>query len=240
MDSIITLLISFSGGLLQSITGFGAGIIIMLALPNIFPMSVAPAVSNTICAPLSWSLTFKYRKHTRRKLIFLPAVFYILGSTTAIKLSATVNLDGLKIAFGIILVFLGLYFMFFQDKLKVTGNLLSAFICCTMSGVLSGFFGIGGPPLALYYLAVTEGKEEYLGTINGLLALTTVYQVLLRIAVGILTWSSIPYILVGVVGILFGRVVGTKIVDRIDVDKMKKAIYLFLAAAGIITISQCF
>lgn len=55
-------LISLMGGMVQTVTGFGAGIIIMLFLHNVLPMNIAPAVSNTTCAPLAWSIAWKYHK----------------------------------------------------------------------------------------------------------------------------------------------------------------------------------
>ena len=111
-------------------------------------------------------------------------------------------------------------------------------LCSGISGILSGFFGIGGPLLALYFLAVTEEKEEYLGTLNGLFTITTLYQLALRIASGILTADCIPFIAVGIAAILLGRIAGSRIVDKTDKNKMRLLIYIFLAIAGILTIWQ--
>jgi transcriptional regulator with XRE-family HTH domain len=49
---------------------------------------------------------------------------------------------------------ISLWFMFFADKIRIKANLLTAFICGSLAGVASGLFGIGGPPMVIYILAI--------------------------------------------------------------------------------------
>lgn len=92
--------------------------------------------------------------------------------------------------------------------------------------------------MAGYFLAITDSKEEYLGTINVLFSITTAYQFVVRIASGILTLELLPMVAVGIAAILAGRFLGSRIVDKLDGARMKKIIYAFLAVAGVITILQ--
>lgn len=229
-------LITLIAGMLQAITGFGGGIIIMIVLPNLISMNLAPAISGVICTPLAWSIAFKYRKWCNFKKIILPTIFYIVASTIAIKISTIIDMNALKPVFGIFLILLAIYFMLFSNKIHIKGTILSAFVCSVISGALGGLFGIGGPLLVLYFLAISDTKQEYLGNINGVFAITTLYQMIARIAAGILTLQTIPMIIIGIIGILIGRFWGSKVVDRLDVEKMKKIIYIFLAFAGTITV----
>lgn len=236
MTNSLIALIAMLGGLLQAITGFGGGIIIMMVLPNLVSMQVAPAISGTICTPLAGSIAWRYRKYLNIKKVFFPALVYMAASTVAIRLTTVINMNSMKPVFGGFLVLLSLYFMFFSQKLKVKGTMLTAFVCSAVSGALGGMFGIGGPLMTLYFLAVTETKEEYLGTLNGLFTITSVYQLIVRILSGIITIHVVPAILFGTCGILLGRFFGSKIVDKLDAARMKQYIYLFLAFAGIVTI----
>ncbi len=234
--NVLTAMIAMLGGFLQAITGFGGGIIIMMVLPNLVSMQVAPAISGTICTPLAASIAWRYRRHLNVKKVIFPAVVYMAASTVAIRLTTILNMNAMKPVFGGFLVVLALYFMFFSQKVKVKGTMTSALVCSAVSGALGGMFGIGGPLVTLYFLAVTETKEEYLGTINGLFAVTCVYQLFVRILSGILTVQTIPTILFGFCGISVGRYFGSKVVDKLDAARMKQYIYLFLAFAGIVTI----
>lgn len=230
-----TMLISFIAGLMQAITGFGGGIVIMTVLPNLVSMNAAPAISGAVCTPLSWSISWKYHKYMSLRLTIFPCIVYIAACTIAIQISSCIDMNYLKPVFGAFLIFMGLYFMFFSGKIKVTGNYLTAFVCSAASGALGGFFGIGGPFLVLYFLSETKSKEEYLGSINFLFAITTLYQLFARVAAGILTANMFPLILLGCLSVLLGRVAGSHIVDRMNAERMKTIIYIFLIFAGILT-----
>ena len=39
---------SFVGGVLQGVTGFGAGLVLMMALPMLYPVPTAAAISRTL------------------------------------------------------------------------------------------------------------------------------------------------------------------------------------------------
>lgn len=231
-----TILVAFAAGLLQAVTGFGGGIMIMTVLPSLISMNLAPAISGAICTPLSWSIAWKYRKFASLKTSCFPCIVYMIASSIAIRVSARVDMNYLKPVFGLLLVLMGLYFIFFSEKAKVNGNYLTAFVCSAASGLLGGFFGIGGPFLVLYFLAVTHSKEEYLGNINLLFAVTTLHQLLVRIHAGILTLDLAPLVLAGSCSVLLGRFLGSKIVERMDTGKMKTVIYLFLILSGIMTV----
>ena len=135
----------------------------------------------------------------------------------------------------IFLILLSVYFMFFSKKLKVSGKPWTAVLCVSLSGVLSGLFGIGGPTLVMYYIAVTKTKEEYLGTMNFVFAVAITYQIIVRFVTGVLTVNLLPMLVIGTASILVGRIIGTKIVDKIDGEKLKKIVYVFLAISGVIT-----
>ena len=230
-------LITMAGGWDQAVTGFGGGIVIMVVLPSLLTVGLAPAVSGTICSPLTWMIAWRYHRFIKPKQIIFPVICYIAASCTAIELSTRIDMERLKPVFGLFLVVLAIYFMVFSDRMKVKGTWLSALVCSAISGFLGGLFGIGGPMLVLYFLAVSKTKEEYLGNINGVFAITTLQQLITRISVGILTWEAIPAILVGMVFVLIGRFWGSRVVDKLDVARMKRGIYIFLIIAGVLTVA---
>ena len=90
--------------------------------------------------------------------------------------------------------------------------------------------------MVIYFLAALDSKEEYLGTIQFHFFVTGVYMLFFRIYKGILTMDMIPYILLGMAGIMIGKKIGTKIVDRINADTMKKLVYGFLGVSGFLNL----
>lgn len=232
-------LLSLTAGIVQSVTGFGAGIILMLLLPHYMPMNVAPIISNGTTLPLSWSIAWRYRKVSRHRATFLPLIIYILVSAWAIHISSDIQLGLLQQAFGFFLVLLSLYYLCFSGKIHLKESTATVVICGILSGLMGGFFGISGPPLAIYYLAISSSKEEYLGTLNFLFAVASTYQVFARMSIGLFSSKEIPLLLVCITAIMVGRYIGSHIVNRINANQLKKFVYVFLGFSGIVTIIRC-
>lgn len=219
-------------GVIQTVTGFGSGIFMMMFFPVFLPVLNASALSASITLIATAGVSWHYRKHIRFRLTVIPAVFYILASTAALFLAPYIPTGLMIKIFGMFLILLSVYFLCFPNKLEIKATLLSANICSVLSGFASGLFGIGGPPRVIYFLAATKDKEEYLGTIQFFFFITGVYTFLLRIQRGIYHAGLIPLTLLGMAAILIGKTVGEKIIDRIDGELMKRVIYVFLGLSG--------
>ena len=236
MTAAVVFLAPIVAGLIQSVTGFGSGIFMMVFFPMLFPILSASAISSAISLAGTCSLSWHYRKKCQWKLTLIPALVYILVSSAAILLAPYLPTDILKKTFGVFLMILSLYFLKFSSKLKIKATLASATVCGTLAGILGGLFGIGGPPMVIFFLAALDDKEEYLGTIQFHFFVTGVYMLVFRIYKGIFTIDMIPYTILGMVGMMIGKKIGTKIVDRINADTMKKLVYAFLGVSGFLNL----
>ena len=236
MTAAVVFLAPVVAGLIQSVTGFGSGIFMMVFFPMLFPILGASAISSAISLAGTCSLSWHYRKHCQWKLTIIPALIYILVSSAAVLLAPYLPTDLLKKVFGVFLMILAVYFLVFSSRLKIKANLASAAVCGTLAGILGGLFGIGGPPMVIYFLAALDDKEEYLGTIQLHFFVTGVYMLAFRIYKGIYTMDMIPYTILGMAGIMIGKKIGTKIVDRINADTMKKLVYAFLGVSGFLNL----
>jgi len=231
----VIMLGAFLAGLVQAITGFGGAIVMMMFLPMFLSMNVAPALAGMIVIPMCITMAFKYRKKIMKKHLAVPILIYLVSSGICIKIASMVDLDGMKVVFGLLLVALAVYFSIFSSKLKLEPNLPTAIVCAGISGITGGLFGIGGPLMVLYFLAISDDKEEYLGTINLVFTITESYSTIVRCYNGIITPDLLPMSMCGFAAVLLGRYFGSKVINRIDTNLMKKFIYLLLAVAGIIT-----
>ena len=227
---------SVGGSIVQTTTGFGYGIFVMLFFPLFLPLLQSSALSVIISMWLSASLAWKYRRHADYRALWLPFLIYVVVSSVTVWLSTKVDIIGLKAYFGLFLVIVAAYFMFFSRFIHLKANPGTAVACTTISGAASGFFGIGGPPMVLYFLALSgEDKLKYLATIQAFFFLTGINNIVSRAMNGIITWDLLPLAVPGVLGQIIGQWIGLKIVDRIHITQLKKLIYGFLAAAGLLT-----
>lgn len=236
MTAAVVLVAPIVAGIIQTVTGFGAGIFMMIFFPMLFPILSASALSSSISLFVSGPQALRYRKHAKWKVALLPVVVYTIVSTVSIVLVPYLPTTLLKKVFGVFMVILSIYFLTVSGKFKIKANVFTGTICGSLSGLLGGLFGIGGPPMVIYFLAALDTKEEYSGTIQLFFFISGLYTCIVRIIKGIYTPDLIPYTFLGLAAILVGQHIGSKIMDRIDAATMKKLVYLFLGFAGLTNI----
>lgn len=236
MSYVLVAAFSLAAGVVQTVTGFGSGIVMMIFFPSLMPVLSAASVSQAISLALNSGSTVSLWKHIRWRLLVLPAVCYCVAAGITLKVAGSIDASLVLKIFGIFLLALSIWFLFFSDRLKVKATPAAACVCALLSGAASALFGIGGPPMVVYYLSALREKEEYLGTIQAYFLLTGIYTLILRIVMGYYTLDLLPVTLLGIVAILAGMMIGRRVVNRIRVDTMRRLVYLLLGVTGIINL----
>jgi len=226
------------GGIVQTVTGFGGGVVLMLLLPYYFDMVTAPALSAAINLGLSGALMWKFRRHFEYKLALSPCIAYLICSISVIHIAQRMDMEVLSLAFGVFLVILALYFFLFSERVHFGANWRTGLVCGGISGATSGLFGIGGPLMAIYFVSGSKSKESYIANIQGLFTITGIINLLTRISRGIYTLELVPLTLLGFAAIYLGQAIGLKIVKKLNADILRKLIYAFVGISGILTIWQ--
>lgn len=237
---LLVIFAAFCGGLVQAVTGFGGAVIVMIFLPMILNMTAAPALSDGITMMLSFSMFWRYRRSVRFQSIVVPACVYLVASTLAIHCSGSLDTGKLKGIFGLFLIALSIYFFVFSGKLSVRPTMAVQIGCGLLAGICGGLFGISGPPVSLFYLAATDTKEEYLGTLNAFFSITVIFNMASRIYNGFLTVSLLPLMAAGIGAILTGCALGSRFVKKINIEMMRKCVYGLMVFAGAVTVIQVF
>ncbi len=235
---LIAFLITVLGGLIQTVTGFGSGIMMMLIFPYVFGIIKAPALSTSISLGLNIALSWKFRKYIDSKVVLAPTIAFFVTSFTIIHFVEKIKADHLYVLFGSFLIILAIYFFVFAKKTSVRPNAVTGIICGAVSGVCSGLFGIGGPMLAPYFVAATDSKESYLGNMQGLFAVTSLINTISRMQLGIYTFDLLPVTAAGIIGILIGKTLGLKILYKINAEKLPQIIYTFVAVSGAVILIE--
>lgn len=238
MSYFLIALASVGAGVIQSVTGFGAPVILMLVIPYFFNMITAPAVSSTIAMGASIALAWRFRKDIEWNTALFPSAVYLAFSMVAIRFAKNMDLDLLTLLFGIFLIILSAYFFFFSNRVPFKANWKTASICAAISGTTVGLFSIGGPLMAIYFVSASKKKESYLGNLQFMFAVSNVVNLGMRIANGIYTFDLLPFTLIGFVSIMVGKQIGLRILDKINPDRLKKLIYAFVGISGAISVIQ--
>lgn len=235
-EPLIVFLGAIAGSVVQATTGFGCGIVLMLFLPSIFPLLQASAASVSICVVLAATIAVRYRHHVTAKKLILPCACYIITSTISIRISTGLDLRALSVAFGVFLILLAFYFVLGKGKVTLHTSPAIAVMAASASGVMGGLFGIGGPLMALYYLTSTDSKEEYIGILQSFFTISTTVATITRIYHGIYTLALLPMTLCGVVGVVIGGRIGSRILHRINAKMLTQLVYAIMGISGLITV----
>lgn len=222
-------------GLVQGVTGFGAGILLMMFYPFCFSMVQSSAMCQFLCAVLCISIVWRYRRFVRFRMCILPLVFYFPVYLAAMQAAARLDMDYLKPVLGLFLIALAVYFILGEGKIKISANPGTAFVCAALAGIIDAFFGIGGPTMVVYFMAVLKEKRSYLGTIQIFFMTTNLYGTVVRTLAGQLTGDMVLPLTAGAAALLLGAYAGSRVVDKIDIGKMKLLVYGFIGFAGAVT-----
>ncbi len=226
------------GGFVQSITGFGAAVVMMTILPYFFTMAVAPSVSTSICLGLTATLAWKLRKNVDLKITLPPTLLYAVASVTAIHFIGAMDLRVMTIVFGVFLMLLGGYLLLTDKKASIRITPAVTVVCGLLAGVCGGLFSIGGPIMAVYYLAATRDRESYLANAQANFAVNNVTTITTRILGGYYTLDLLPLTLLGAAGVVCGQRFGLKLGSRLNAAQLRRLVYAYVILSGAVTVLQ--
>lgn len=223
-------------GVVQTVTGFGAGIVLMLVMPHFFDMLSASAITSAISLGLTVSLAVQFHKYVRIRLVLVPMLVYTFCAVGAINIVKHIDLSALAIAFGVFLLLLSLYYLIFAEHTSGSRKWWFILLCSLISGISSGLFGIGGPLMAICFLALTENHDSYTGNLQFLFLIAGISNLIARIANGIYTAEMLPLTLLCFLFINAGKHFGIAIAKKMDTQAIKKSVYIFIGLSGIVTL----
>jgi len=219
---------------IQSTLGFGFAIFAMIFLPSLFELyPQAVAVSSLLTLFTTSSMAVRLRAYTKWHILIPCVIGYFISSPIAIRLSVTLEKGLLMRLLGAALILLSFYFIFGGNRIRIRPTKCNGTIAGMISGVTSGLFGIGGPPIVVYLLSSFDDKNEYMATSQMAFAITGLYATIVRTANGIFTAALLGRIAVGGIAVAIGTVLGYRLLERIPIGLMRKLIYALMIFAGL-------
>ena len=237
MVYLSVLIIAIFAGLVQGVVGFGGGIITMLIFPYFFSIAVGAGITSALGIALCIFVALRYRKELSAKKAIMPALLYNVVTSIVISFSTAVDPALVKKAFGVFLILLCAYYLFLSKSVQNRKLSLGvSIVCIAISATCDGLFGIGGPLMVLYFMSMTRGTHEYLGTTQLFFWCNSMYNTAFRFYKGVLLPEHIIFILFGMIGVLAGGFVAGKIVDRLNIETMRKLIYAMIGVSGVLNL----
>ena len=224
------------GSFIQSVTGFGFGIFSMIFLTNLLAYSEANVLSTMLGMGTSAIVVLSsFRSVHWRNLIF-PLLGSLPTTWLAVSFIRTQKNDTLMLLLGAVLVLLSLYFFFFSGRIKIRPTWYAGLTAGLISGLMSGMFSIGGPPVVVYFLQSERDSRVYLSTISCYFVCTGVGSVSAKAAAGFVTSEVWICFFLGVAALSVGALLGKRLRSHIRPHLLRRVIYGFMGASGIVNI----
>lgn len=238
MTYAIMALAALAGGIIQPLTGFGSAVILMVAAQYFFDITIAPGVVAAICMFQSGIMAWNRRKSIDLKQILPPIALYTVCSLAVINLLGSMDLHVLTAAFGGFLMLLALYFLFIAKRVSLKPGLAAGMLCSGFSGCCAGAFTVGGPMMALYFVAIARDKDTYVANMQFLFAATNLTNLAMRAVRGLYGAQYLPVTAVGVIFVLVGMVIGSALSKRMCGDVARQVVYIGVGVSGLVTLLQ--
>ena len=224
--------VSAVSSFLQSVTGFGFGIVMMAVMPLFLEYHSALAISTTLSMTLNIVILLKCWRDIDLKQLWLPVLFCLCGSTFGTFLMASSPSPIYKRILGVFLILLAIWLYFFSDRVRIKPTVLSAGLAGIVSGTCGGLFSVNGPPMVLYFVSVIEDKRTYMATIQCYFMINNMYLLAIRYFSNLIPPGIAVSVLWGLAGLILGSFLGGRVFNSMDTKKLKGFIYIFMAMSG--------
>ena len=235
ITALYIFLLAAGASFVQRTTGFGFGIFIMTLLPFIMPSyAEATALSGLLALTTSSVIAFRLRKNvTWNRLIPILATFIII-SAISICFLTRIHDNSLRRILGVVLLFTGLYFAFFNKKIKIGTTVPWQVGAGTLSGIMGGFFGMQGPPAVLYFISSEPSKECYMAMTQMYFCIGNAMMTIIRACNGFVTADVGKGYAIGLGGLALGLLLGEWTFKRIPGSIFPYLVYTYICISGII------
>ncbi len=224
--------VALGASLLQSVSGFGFGIVFMAITPLFLSYTSWVGISSILSGSVNLVILKRCWRDIDVKQLWLPVLFCLCGSSIGTFLMATAPSPIYKRLLGVFLIILAIWLSFFSDKVRIQRSTRNAGIAGIVSGLCGGLFSVNGPPMVLYFISVIEDKKTYLATLQAYFIINNIYLLIIRSVSGLMPEGIGVSSLFGLGGLLIGSFIGGKIFDKIDGKKLKQLVYIVMVVSG--------
>ncbi|MDD3252849.1 MAG: sulfite exporter TauE/SafE family protein [Lachnospiraceae bacterium] len=236
---MIYLIILFLSNVVGSIGGFGAGMISIPFLTQLFEPKMIIMASTLTCILNLWIAIRCWGEIEFRKLWEIIG-HMCLGLPVGIYAMKMMDVVVLKHALGIFMIFMSVY-GFLKLKLPCMQKLFfSKTMLATLlflGGVVQGAISSGGSFVVMYAQQELGGKRQFRGTLALLWTAVSVIAAIQYAVLGTLRWEAVRMAAIGAPAVLAGIIVGGRLCGKLSQRVFLYVIYVLLFVGGVFNLS---
>jgi len=229
----VTCVILVVAQLVYVLFGFGSGLIAVGSLALVFPeLRDVVVLMLLVNLPAELFVSWRSRSDIRWRPIVGLGVGIAVGIPVEAWLLSTTDPQVMLTVLGWFLIGTGLLFVKLPSGGSLTPPTAAAPPVGLLSGVLTGLFGTGGPPLIVWYHLADVGKRAFRANLMTIFLLMTAVRVPSYAASGLVTGSRLWSALLVMPAVLFGAWLGHRLHLQISERTFRRLVSLLLTVLG--------
>jgi len=233
--SIAVFEILFLAALIQSISGFGSGLVTMAFLPGLIGIRTASPLFALCAIPLEIILLIRFRQELSLHEIWRVVLASIAGVPFGIILLKIASERIVLTVLGAILISYGLYALM-GKRLPRSDHFSLPWVAGFLGGILGGAYNTSGPPVILYSDTQDWLPERFKSNLQGYFIVNSVQVLIGHYLAGnyqleVLRWM--PY---AISGITTGLVVGALLDRHIPPVLFRRIVLVLLIVMGVVNL----
>ncbi len=226
---IISLFFAF---LTFGLTGFGSGLVAMALLTPVLGVGIASPMFALLAIAAECLMFVRYRQHIQLHAVWRLVVGSLIAIPIGILVIPSLNEHLILIILGLVVAGYGTYSLFMPHLPQLT-NHRWGFVFGFASGLLTGAYNSGGPPLIIYGNLAKWQREEYKSNLPGMFMVTSVVVIATHFLAGHYTPTVLQDAAIGLVPMLLGLGVGWSLDKRINPETFRKMVLFLLVVIGV-------
>ncbi|MDX2475465.1 MAG: sulfite exporter TauE/SafE family protein [Candidatus Krumholzibacteria bacterium] len=229
----ITCVVLIVAQIVYVLLGFGSGLVSVGALALVFPeLQDVVVLLLLVNLPAELFISWQSRREIRWRPILGLGSGIAVGIPVGAILLSTTDPQVMLAVLGWFLIGVGLLFIKLPPDGRFKPHAAAAPSAGLISGVLTGLYGTGGPPLIVWYHLSAVGKSAFRANLMTIFLLMAVVRVPSYAAVGLVTgprlWSS----LLVMPAVLLGGWIGHRLHVQVSERTFRRLVSLVLAVIG--------
>jgi hypothetical protein len=224
--------IMFVASFTQSATGFGVALVAMPLLVQIVGVRVAAPLVGILSAFIQIPVLIRYRAALDRRTVARLSAAVAVGVPFGVFALKRIDPDIVTTVLGMVLVGYSTYALI-GPRLPVLRKPAWAYPFGLVSGLLSGAYSTGGPPLIIYGDFSRWEPAAFKGNLQAIFMVTTAVQVASHAAAGNLTPTVWNNMLPALPGVALGVIAGLALDRGIDAALFRKIVLALLIVLGL-------
>lgn len=224
--------IVFIGIFTQSMIGFGVALISMPLLIRILEPSDAATLVALFSLPLQVLIIWRYRRSLEIRPFWRVIVGSVIGIPLGVALLSYLDRQIILTALGVLLIGYALYSLL-NLRLPEIRQPGWGFGVGLASGVLSGAYNTGGPPMVIYGTCLRWESAKFKANMQAMLMVNSLIVISAHVLAGHVTTVVLKNLAVALPIVLIGTACGFWASRYVNERAFKKAVLILLLLIGV-------